>query len=70
MKNKMPLKYRIIFIVLILPELISSLVSILTPYDLWSNPVIFYAAIFFELFGVGVLLYGMYITSRNQYHNK
>ena len=65
MKNKLPLKYRIIFIILILPMLIISLLSLLTPYNLISYPVIVYMASVSIFLGVGVDLYAMYKTHKN-----
>ena len=64
MKNKMPWKYRIIIVILLLPAIIMPLVSLLTPYNLWVNPSISYSAIFFIMCAIGVNIYGMYIASK------
>ena len=46
MKNKMPMKYRIIGEILISPFIVIPLISLLTPYNLMTNPLIVNGMIF------------------------
>ena len=62
MKNKMPWKYRVVIVILTLPMLVTQLVSLLTPYNLWVNPLISFSTIFFIMCALGVDIYGMYIA--------
>ncbi|EQB73748.1 MAG: hypothetical protein AMDU4_FER2C00044G0005 [Ferroplasma sp. Type II] len=62
MKNKIPWKYRIVIVILTLPMLVTQLVSLLTPYNLWVNPLISFSTIFFIMCALGVDIYGMYIA--------
>ena len=64
MKNKIPWKYRIVIVILLLPAIIMPLVSLLTPYNLWVNPLISFSTIFFIMCALGVDIYGMYIASK------
>ncbi|EQB74178.1 MAG: hypothetical protein AMDU4_FER2C00027G0018 [Ferroplasma sp. Type II] len=64
MKNKMPWKYRIVIVILTLPMIVMSLVSLLTPYNLWVNPLISFSTIFFMMCALGVDIYGMYVASK------
>ena len=64
MKNKMPMKYRIIFILLMLPIVVMPLISLLTPYNLMENPLISYGMVFSDFCAVGVGIYGMYVVSK------
>jgi hypothetical protein len=64
MKNKMPWKYRIIIVILLLPAIIIPLVSLLTPYNLMINPLFMYGMIFSLFCAFGVDIYGMYIASK------
>ncbi|HIH60158.1 MAG TPA: hypothetical protein HA289_03390 [Ferroplasma sp.] len=64
MKNKIPWKYRIVIVILTLPMLVTQLVSLLTPYNLWVNPLISFSTIFFIMCALGVDIYGMYIASK------
>jgi len=70
MKSKIPLKYRIIFIILLLPIIITSLTSLLTPYDLLSNKIIGYGSAFSIFAAVGIDIYGMYTASGKKYKAK
>ena len=64
MKNKIPMKYRIIFIILMMPIVVIPLISLLTPYNLMENPLISYGMVFSELCALGIGIYGMYIVSK------
>ena len=64
MKNKMPMKYRIIFIILMMPIVVIPLISLLTPYNLMENPLISYGMVFSDFCAVGVGIYGMYVASK------
>ncbi len=64
MKNKMPMKYRIIFILLMMPIVVMPLISLLTPYNLMENPLISYGMVFSDFCAVGVGIYGMYVVSK------
>ena len=64
MKNKMPQRYLIIFTILLLPAIIIPLISLLTPYNLWANPLILYGTLFSAWCAVGVDIYGMYIAPK------
>ncbi|EQB73750.1 MAG: hypothetical protein AMDU4_FER2C00044G0007 [Ferroplasma sp. Type II] len=44
--------------------LVTQLVSFLTPYNLWVNPLISFSTIFFIMCALGVDIYGMYIASK------
>ena len=55
MKNKMPMKYQIFFVILALPAIIIPLVSLLTPYNLMINPLfMLYGMVFSELCALGI----------------
>ncbi|EQB74260.1 MAG: hypothetical protein AMDU4_FER2C00018G0024 [Ferroplasma sp. Type II] len=64
MNNKMPRKYLIIGVILILPEEIVWLGSLLTPYNLIGHPLFVYGAMFSLFCAVGVDIYGMYFASK------
>ena len=64
MKNKMPMKYQIFFVILALPAIIIPVVSLLTPYNLMINPFFMYGMILSELCALGIGIYGMYIVSK------
>ena len=64
MKNKIPMKYRIIFIILMMPIVVIPLISLLTPYNLMENPLISYGMVFSDFCAVGVGIYGMYVVSK------
>ena len=65
MKNKMPMKYRIILVILSLPLMIMPLVSLLTPYNLMINPLfMLYGMVFSELCALGIGIYGTYFASK------
>jgi len=44
--------------------IVMSLVSLLTPYNLWVNPLISFSTIFFMMCALGVDIYGMYVASK------
>jgi predicted membrane channel-forming protein YqfA (hemolysin III family) len=64
MKNKIPMKYRIIFIILMMPIVVIPLISLLTPYNLMENPLISYGMVFSDFCAVGVGIYGTYFASK------
>ena len=65
MKNKMPMKYQIFFVILALPAIIIPLVSLLTPYNLMINPLfMLYGMVFSELCALGIGIYGTYFASK------
>ena len=64
MKNKIPMKYRIIFIILMMPIVVIPLISLLTPYNLMENPLISYGMVFSELCALGIGIYGTYFASK------
>ena len=64
MKNKMPWKYRIIIVILLLPAIIIPLVSLLTPYNLIVIPLFLYSAVFSAWCAAGVGIYGTYFASK------
>ena len=64
MNNKIPRKYLIIGVILILPEEIVWLGSLLTPYNLIGNPLFVYGAMFSLFCAVSVDIYGMYFASK------
>ena len=64
MKSKMPRKYLIINVILILPVISAFPITFLTPYNLMFNPLFIYVVIFSALCAAGVDIYGMYIASK------
>ena len=62
--KKMPIKYAIIFAILSWPLLVVFLVSFLTPYNLIVIPLFLYSAVFSAFCGIGVNIYGTYVTSK------
>ncbi len=64
MKNKMPIKYRIILVASSLSWLIIMTISFFTPYNLMENPLISYGMISSMFAVAGVDIYGMYIVSK------
>ncbi|HIH59939.1 MAG TPA: hypothetical protein HA289_02115 [Ferroplasma sp.] len=64
MKNKMPMKYRIILVILSLPLMIMPLVSLLTPYNLLINPLFENGMLFSICAFMCVDIYGMYVASK------
>ena len=65
MKNKMPMKYRIIFIILTLPILVLLWGSLIIPHNLIKNQLLLYGAVFSLWCGFGVGIYGSYFASKS-----
>ena len=64
MKSKMTRKYVIIGEILISPFIVIPLISLLTPYNLMTNPLIVNGMIFSDFCAVGVVIFGMHVASK------
>ena len=64
MKNKMPIKYRIIIVILMLPGMSAFPITFFTPYNLMFNPLILDSIPFFAMCALAVDIYGMYFASK------
>ncbi|EQB74181.1 MAG: hypothetical protein AMDU4_FER2C00027G0021 [Ferroplasma sp. Type II] len=65
MKNKMPMKYRIILVTSSLSWLIIMTISFFTPYNLMENPLISYGMVLsmFAMAGVDIYVYYLWRKS-------
>ena len=65
MKNKMPMKYRIILVTSSLSWLIIMTISFFTPYNLMENPLLSYGMVLsmFAMAGVDIYVYCLWQKS-------